>query len=161
MNAKFKSSLAIPAVSIPAVKDKSFVGTLCVVAAGLVALAALLLAGCADPSRAHAVNSLQARDALKIALDEWKRGATPKSLESSSTPMVVQDFEWASGAKLVDYELLSEGKAEDANLRIQVKLNLSDGPAAGKPQSKAAEKKVWYLVGTSPKVTVFRDMLRK
>ena len=72
--------------------------------------------------------------------------------------MTVQDFDWMAGAKLVDYQIVDDGKAYDANLRVQVKLNLSDpGMASGKD----TEKKVWYLVGTSPSVTVFRDALRR
>jgi hypothetical protein len=138
----------------------SRVGTIWVIAASLVALACLLLPGCTDPSRAHAVNVPHARDALKIALDEWKNGGTPKSLESASTPIIVQDLDWAGGAKLIDYEVLDDGKAEDANLRIQVKLNIGGGRPVN-TSSKPAPKKVWYLVGTSPKVTVFRDMLRR
>ena len=41
--------------------------------------------------------------------------------------MIVPDFEWASGTKLVNYELLDDGKAEDANLRVQAKLSLIGG----------------------------------
>jgi hypothetical protein len=63
-----------------------------------------------------------------------------------------------AGAKLVDYELLGDGKAQDANLRIQVKLTLSD---PGQDKGKSTEKTVWYVVGTSPSVTVFRDALRR
>ena len=71
--------------------------------------------------------------------------------------MTIQDFEWQRGAKLLDYKLLGDGQARDANLSIQVKLTLA--PATGK--SKNLEKTVYYLVGTSPSVTVFRDMLRR
>ena len=38
--------------------------------------------------------------------------------------MTVQDFDWEAGAKLVDYQIQGEGEPVDANLRIQVKLNL-------------------------------------
>jgi len=152
------SRLAGTVASVWKQGDSSLFGTLWVLAACLATLATLLLPGCSDPSRAHAVNVPQARDALKFALDEWKKGEkNPKSLASSSMPMIVQDFEWASGAKLVDYQLLDDGKAEDANLRIQAKLSLSGGQGP----SKITDKKVWYLVGTSPQVTVFRDMLRR
>ena len=72
--------------------------------------------------------------------------------------MTVQDFDWAAGAKLIDYQVIDDGKAYDANLRVQVKLTLSN---PGKDKGKAAEKTVWYVVGTSPSVTVFRDMLRR
>jgi hypothetical protein len=139
-------------------RDLSWYGTVALVAVSLVLLASLFFAGCSGPGQAHAVNAPTARESLKIALDSWRKGENPKALQSSVTPMTIQDFDWASGAKLVDYEILDQGKAEDANLRVQVKLKMS---AAGKPASSLLEKKVWYLVGTSPAVTVFRDMLRR
>jgi hypothetical protein len=142
-------------------RDQSLYGTLWLVAAILGVLATLLLSGCSNASHAHAVDVPQARDALKIALDGWKKGETPKSFESSATPMIVQDFEWASGVKLIDYQLIDDGKPQDANLLVHVKLTVDGGQGQAKTQGKAAEKKVWYLVGTSPKLTVFRDMLRR
>ena len=72
--------------------------------------------------------------------------------------MVAQDFEWAQGAKLIDYQVVNDGKEEDANLRVQVKLTLSN---LGKDKGKPVEKKAWYVVGTSPSVTVFRDIMRR
>jgi hypothetical protein len=161
MMTTMKSSPADWAGRIREDRDRSLVGSLWIVAASLGVLATLLISGCSSSSSAHAVNGPQARDALKIALDEWKKGESSKSLASAATPMVVQDFEWDSGAKLIDYEIIDDGKAEDANLRIQVKLTTSGGAGQGKAQGKTAEKKVWYLVGTSPKLTVFRDMLRR
>jgi hypothetical protein len=139
-------------------RDASWYGTLGMLAACLIVLMTLFLSGCSGSSQAHAVNPSLARESLKSALEQWKKGEGPKSLESSATPMIVQDFDWAAGAQLMDYQLLDDGKAEDANLRVQVKLTLNN---PGKDQGKSAEKKVWYLVGTSPSVTVFRDMLRR
>jgi hypothetical protein len=127
-------------------------------AAALAMTATLPMVGCGDSSRAHAVDPPRAREALQTALDHWKSGQTPRSLESSPTPMTVQDFDWAGGAKLVDYQIIDDGQAYDANLRVRVKLVL-DGPA--KKTGKPAEKTVWYLVGTSPSVTVFRDSLHR
>jgi hypothetical protein len=127
-------------------------------AAGLVVLATAPLAGCWTSSQAHAVDPPRAREALKTALDHWKSGQDPRSLPSSSTPMTVQDFDWAGGAKLVDYQLIDGGQAKDANLSIKVKLVL-DAPV--KKASKPTEKAVWYLVTTSPSVTVFRDTFRR
>ena len=126
--------------------------------AALAALATLPAAGCWSSSQAHAVDPPRARESLKTALDQWKSGQDPRSLESSSTPMTIQDFDWAGGARLVDYQIIDDGQAYDANLRVRVKLVL-DAPA--KKAGKAAEKTVWYLVGTSPSVTVFRDSLRR
>ena len=113
----------------------------------------LLLSGCSGSSHAGAVDAPLARESLKIALDHWKKGEAPKSLLSSATPMTAQDFEWASGAKLLDYQILDEGSEEDANLRVQVKITLGQ-----QGKSKAVEKTASYVVGTSPKVTVFRDI---
>jgi hypothetical protein len=127
-------------------------------AAVLIALAALPLAGCWGPGQARAVDAPRAREALKIALDHWKNGQDPKSLASSGTPMTAQDYEWTSGAKLLNYEIVDDGKEEDANLRVQVKLTLSQ---PGKDKGKPVEKKAWYVVGTSPSTTVFRDIMRR
>ena len=71
--------------------------------------------------------------------------------------MTVQDFEWQGGAKLIDYQLLGEGQPRDANLSVKVKLTLAGKQGKG----KNIEKTVYYLVGTSPSVTVFRDMLKR
>jgi len=139
-------------------RDASWYGTFWVVVACLGALATLAFSGCSGSSHAHDVDEPRAREALKAALDQWKAGGSLESMASSATPMTVQDFDWMAGAKLIDYEIVDDGKAFDANLRVQVKLSLSN---AGKDPRKAAEKKVWYLVGTSPSVTVFRDALRR
>jgi len=136
--------------------DASLYGTLWMLAACLGLLTILFFSGCSGP--AHAVSESSARDALKTALEQWKKGESPRSLASSATPMTVQDVDWEAGTKLLDYQLVDDGKALDANLRVQVKLTLSD---PGKDKGKGAEKKVWYVVGTSPSVTVFRDMLRR
>ena len=72
--------------------------------------------------------------------------------------MVAQDFEWAGGAKLIDYQIVDDGKEEDVNLRIPVKLTLKN---VGKDKEKPVEKKASYVVGTSPSVTVFRDIMRR
>src|SRR5271168_4815811 len=87
-------------------RNSTLYGSLWVIAACLVVLATLLLPGCSNSSVANPVNELQARDALKIALDAWKKGETSGSLASSSTPMTVQDFEWDTGSKLLDYQLV-------------------------------------------------------
>jgi hypothetical protein len=139
-------------------RDLSWYGTVWLVVACLGVLATLFLGGCSGSSHAHDVDEPRAREALKTALDQWKAGVSVKSLESSATPMTVQDFDWASGAKLVDYQIVDDGKAYDANLRVQVELSLCN---PGKTPGKATPKKVWYLVGTSPSVTVFRDALRR
>ncbi len=84
----------------------------------------MLLSGCSGSSQASPVDAPLARESLKVALEHWKKGEDPKSLLSSVTPMTAQDYEWAAGAKLLDYEILDQGREEDANLRVQVKITL-------------------------------------
>lgn len=111
----------------------------------------VLLSGCGGP-RIHHVNPEIARQTLTQVLDQWKAGENPESLRKRQPEIVVQDFDWLRGAKLTDYELQGDGEARDANLAIKVKLTLID--ANGKESTKV----VAYLVGTSPVLTVFRDM---
>ena len=151
----------VPAVFDRLDRNPGLYGSLWVVAACLIALATLLLPGCSGYSSAKAVDVPQAKDALKIALDAWKKGETSQSLASSSTPMTVQDFEWDQGVKLVDYQLVTEGRADGPNLRVEVKLTTIGEPAKGKKESKSVEKKASYVVGTSPRLTVFRDILKR
>jgi len=119
---------------------------------GGVAVAAALAAGCGGKP-AHAVNPDTARQTLRAALDAWKAGEKPDDLKQHSPPVVVQDFDWQGGARLVDYQVLGDGDCMDANLRCPVRLTLRDA------RGQAAQKEVVYLVGTSPQLTVFREVL--
>lgn len=110
---------------------------------------AALVGGCAETSAP--VNSGKARDSLKTVLDSWKSGGTIESLKNGSPSIIVQDMDWDAGSQLVSYQILSEGKDDDANLRIPVKLSLRD------PSGKQTEKSVSYVVSTSPAITVFRE----
>jgi hypothetical protein len=87
-------------------------------------------------------------------LESWKNGQSPESLQKASPPIIVQDLDWTSGAKLMEFEILEGGEPVDANLYAQVKLKLRD--SAGSDTNRT----VTYVVGTSPKLTVFRDMFR-
>jgi hypothetical protein len=155
MNHATKSRIAAWAALVLEDRDRSLYASLWVVAASLGVLSVLMLSGCSGSSRANPVDPSRARESLKIALDHWKNGEDPKSLESSATPMVAKDFEWDAGAKLLDYQVLDE-REEDTNLRVQVKITL--GPQG---KGKNVEKKASYVVGTSPSVTVFRDIMRR
>jgi hypothetical protein len=116
------------------------------------ATAATLMPGCSGGNgRAAPVDAARAREALKTALECWMRGEAIDSLKSGSPSIVAQDFDWMAGQKLVSYEIAGDGKNDDANLRIPVKLTLRT------PQGKESKKAVTYLVGTSPSITVFRD----
>lgn len=108
-----------------------------------------LTCGC---GASHRVEPDLAAKTLRATLDSWKGGQPPADLQKATPPVVVQDLDWAAGTKLVDFEILEGGKPVDSNLYAQVKLKLRD--AAG----SESEKTVTYVVGTSPKLTVFRQM---
>jgi hypothetical protein len=95
-----------------------------------------------------------ALDTLTRAMESWKEGETVDALREETPPVVVQDFDWTRGFKLLDYEVVGEGKPVDANLIAQVKLTLED------QQGAQSEKTVTYVVSTAPALTVFRDMFK-
>lgn len=123
------------------------------VMAALFALAtsSTLLSGCSGPAKSARVEPSRAREALRTALESWKKGEPIESLKSASPPIVAQDFDWMAGSKLVGYEVTGDGKDDDANLRIPVRLTLRN------TQGAEVQKSVSYVVGTSPAITVFRD----
>lgn len=120
--------------------------------AAWLSLVLLIATGCGGgPS--HPVDTGTARKTLVETLDRWKSGEKPDDLQKSNPQIVVQDMDWLGGAELVAYEVVGDGEPMDANLLARVKLTLK-----GK-DGKTAEKTVSYLVGTSPVLTVFRDMM--
>ncbi|MDR3634445.1 MAG: hypothetical protein P4L84_11620 [Isosphaeraceae bacterium] len=114
-------------------------------------LAAFLLAGCSGSQRAAPVDTSRAHEALKAALEGWKKGDSPSALQSGTPSITVQDLDWLAGARLVDYQVDGEGRPVEANLYVPVKLTLRTA------KGKEVNKKVNYIVGTSPILTVFRD----
>ena len=118
-------------------------------------LCSFVLAGCGSGVYQSApVDEDKASETLLEVMESWKEGETPDSLQEQSPKIVVQDFDWLSGMKLLSYEVVGESKAVDANLIARVKLTLQD------KTGNELEKTVTYVVGTSPVLTVFRDMLK-
>ncbi len=119
----------------------------------IIAFAALvLISGCSGSQRATPVDADRAREVLKTTLDGWKKGDTPAALNEGSPPITAQDLDWLAGAKLVDYAVTGEGKSVEANLYVPVTLTLKMA------NGKEAKKKVTYVVGTSPYLSVFRTL---
>ncbi|HEY2155947.1 MAG TPA: hypothetical protein VGH33_09980 [Isosphaeraceae bacterium] len=116
------------------------------------ALTVALVAGCSGSGGAGPVDAPRAREALKTALDGWKRGDVPASFATASPAMTVQDMDWQAGAKLVAYQVADDGKDFGLNLHVPVMLTLRT------PQGKDVKKSVNYVVGTTPIVTVFRAL---
>lgn len=110
-----------------------------------------MILGC---GASHKVQPDVATSTLRSTLESWKNGQAPDDLQKATPAIVVQDLDWTGGAKLVDFEILEGGKPVDANLYAQVKLKLRD------KEGGESEKTVTYVVGTSPKLTVFRQMFQ-
>jgi hypothetical protein len=112
-----------------------------------------LTIGCSrGPQRAAPVNPDQAREALKITLESWKQGEEPAALRDRPPNITAQDMDWEAGLRLIEYQIVDDGKLDDANLRCAVKLALRD------PQGRDVHKSVKYVVGTNPIITVFREV---
>jgi hypothetical protein len=107
--------------------------------------------GCA-PSKAAPVNAELARASLRTALEGWKSGDRPDQMQSRSPSIVVQDVDWEAGNTLVEYDVAGDGKDDDANLRCPVTLTVKERTG------REVKKRVRYVVGTSPVITVFREM---
>lgn len=121
--------------------------------AGVAVLAGLAAAaGCGGGPVAAPVEPDKARAALRTTLDAWKAGKSADSLAHADPPIVAQDLDWMAGAALTDYQLLDDGTPQDANLRARVRLSLKTR------QGKAVTKAAVYVVGTDPKLTVFRAL---
>jgi hypothetical protein len=114
-------------------------------AAGLALLLAAL-AGCGGPRPA---DPSVARSALTAGLDAWKAGQKPDSLKSHTPPVQFGDEDWIQGHKLLDYEVLGDGKSAGAGLEFSVKLKLEG--------RKVGERTVPYRVMTDPAVSVVRQ----
>ncbi|MBX9585173.1 MAG: hypothetical protein K2X87_33115 [Gemmataceae bacterium] len=117
----------------------------------LTAAALIASAGCSGPGNAP-VDPEAAREALRAALDSWKRGEKADALQAASPPVYVIDAEWQGGAGLKDYRLAGDGEAADANLFCPVVLTVRT------PGGAEVVRPVTYIVSTAPNRTVTRKV---
>ena len=114
-----------------------------------------LLAGCGPNkvSKQPLVDESKAKEILIVVLDGWKEGKKPEDFGTQSPAVIVQDIEWLRGAKLSEYTITGKHTPKDANLISQVQLKMVS------PEGKEVSKTVNYIVGTSPKLSVFREIM--
>ena len=114
----------------------------------------LFLAGCGSDAyyQSTPVNAQKARETLEYVMESWKEGVSIESLKEEEPAIVVEDFDWANGMQLVNYEVFGDGNKAMANFFAEVKLSLKD------QQGTPSEKTVTYVVNTVPVLTVFREM---
>ena len=116
-------------------------------------LALLLAAGCSNKGFDNApVDATRARDALKAALDSWKKGDPAGALEKGSPAIYVIDPDWQAGVKLKDYQIVGTGEEKDAHLHCSVKLTLTG------PNGQEVRRDATFVVSTAPNVTVSRKI---
>lgn len=92
-----------------------------------------------------------ARESLEASLTAWKAGESVSSLEQKSPKIIVGDFDWKAGKKLLAFKIQDDESNQGANLRKSVELTLQ--AESGTPNRVNAV----YLVSTRPVITVFRQ----
>src|SRR5882762_1476053 len=107
----------------------------------------MLLLGCGGASKPQPADPEQARMALRVALDVWQKGGAAESLKDRRPALIVVDYEWRSGYRLVRYQV-EKDEPLGADLRCHVKLSLQNN------RGKSVQKTAVYSVGTSPALTV-------
>jgi hypothetical protein len=110
----------------------------------------LFLAGCGH-RHAENVDSDDAGKSLGVALEAWKGGKTPAELEGQQPSIIMNDMDWAGGAKLLDYKLNDAGSLDGRQMRWVAQLKLQD--KAG----KVSERKATYIIDTIPRIVIVRD----
>ncbi len=104
------------------------------------------LTGCGNSASDHPLDADVAHTSLEKALTAWVDGKKPAELKPE---IIMGDFAWDSGKKLVSFEILTKDETSDGtNLHVKVKRKFQkDG--------KESESEVLYIVGTSPVITIF------
>jgi hypothetical protein len=115
-------------------------------------LSGALALGCSQGNRNAPVQAEKARETLRAALESWKKGDRVDALQSAAPPIYVIDTEWQGGAKLKDYQIVSDGDEKDAHLYCPVKLTLQDRGG------QEVKKEVIYIISTAPNLTVSRKV---
>lgn len=104
------------------------------------------LTGCENSARDYPLNADVAHASLEKALTAWVEGKKPDDLKPE---IIMGDFTWDSGKKLVSFEILTDGESSDGtNLHIKVNRKFNTN-------GKESESQVLYIVGTSPVITIF------
>jgi hypothetical protein len=121
---------------------------------GLAAVTGLLLCfsvGC-DRGGDPPVNTADAEQQLRVALDAWKGKEPFGSLASRQPSIHFNEPLWKDGAQLIDFEL---GPVELYGRQGRCTVKLSVQTTDGKRQ----ERRIGYLIDTTPSVVIVREGL--
>lgn len=109
--------------------------------------------GCGE-QRAAPVDPVLAKKSLVDTMEHWKSGGAIEELRKRQPEIVAQEMWWSQGRKLIGFQLVGEGRVEDANWFCDVELEVSDGHG-----KEPVKKTFTYVIGTDPVITVFRAIL--
>lgn len=116
--------------------------------ASVLVAASVLTTGCDQGARALKLDPELARASLTTALESWKKGEKPASLQDHTPKIIVADTNWESGYKLQKYTITGNERNDGTNLHVTVDLVFQDE----KKRTRQASPE--YVVGTSPVITV-------
>lgn len=116
----------------------------------LLACGTALLAGCGG-GLAENVNPDQAGKALQTALDAWKDGKTPKDLEGFDPSIVMNESDWSTGNRLLEFKKADAGALDGRQVRWVVQIKLQD------KSGKVSDRKATYIIDTIPRTVIVRD----
>lgn len=110
----------------------------------------LFAAGCGGNTLPAETDPAEGRALLKTTLDTWAKGGTAEELKSASPAIVAFDPDWASGHKLVKYDIASADGRAGVDLLVKVTLTLQkDG--------KTLDRAVNFSIGIGAQNVVLRQ----
>ena len=131
------------------VRGRSLIGRLAVI---LFSVISIVLPGCSEsPGIQPGGDAAAARDALTTALDAWKGGNDPKSLQSGEKAFWVTDEDWKSGKKLTDYRIAEEVEQSGGHWRVCAELTISDSGQS------ASSERICYAVTIAEAISIIRS----
>jgi hypothetical protein len=93
---------------------------------------------------------LEARAALRTALETWRQGERPESLHGASTPILITDDDWQAGRRLVRYQVEEAQETDGPGLRCNVVLGIED------ERGSRIERRALYQVDIHPHLVIAR-----
>lgn len=91
-----------------------------------------------------------ATSSLNAALEAWRLGETPQSLEDKEPAIYFNDQVWSSGSELVDYSVTDQ-QANGQGWNCEVQLTLRSG------QRKSESRRVRYQIDTQPHIVIVQQ----
>lgn len=108
------------------------------------------LAGCGY-QHAENVDPGEAGQALRTALEAWKEGKANAELQGLRPPIIMNESDWTSGHRLLDYQMHDSGAMDGRQVRWTVQIKLRD------ETGKVKERKATYVIDTIPRIVIVRD----